>query len=130
MSISLLDIRGKTLAARPNREITFKLTNKGWEVKEAITVNRNTDGFEWCFNGKNMMHERVCFPWNIFKEISYSYWPNKIYKSFLTAQEDAKKYGGEVTECFYCEENNKTWFIQFNDFEKAAKYCEDLQVNK
>lgn len=120
-------IRDQEVMSRPEKHLKFKRENKGWEVSEAITVSRRSDGFNWSFNGKEMMHERVYFPWNIFKEISYQYWPERIYTDKKLAERDAKKYNGEVTECFYSDENNPTWFVLFTDFDLAAKYCEETQ---
>jgi hypothetical protein len=107
------------------KRIRHKLSRKGWEVSEAITVNRNTDGFDWCFNGKEMMHERTMFPWNIFKPMATHYWTAPTFTDRKLAQLAASKYGGEVTEEFYCDSENPAWFISFSDFDKATKFCEE-----
>lgn len=126
MSIELLVTRAKVLKRRTAPRQSFKQTRQGWEVAEAITVNRNTDGFEWNFNGRYMMHERVYFPFNVFKEISTLYWCQRTYTDKALAEIHAKQYGGEVREEFYCDPENPAWFVEFDDFDKAAKYCEEL----
>jgi len=112
-------------ATRKEKNIDFKLEKKGWEVGEAITISRRCDGFDWCFNGQEMMHERIFYPFNIFKDIVYTYWTRRSYTDKKLAKKMAKKYKGEVTEEFYCDPENPSWFISFDDFELAAKYCEE-----
>lgn len=111
------------------KRIIHKLTRKGWEVGEAITVNRYTDGFTWYFNGREMMHERTTFPWNIFKQITSIYWTAPSFTDKKTAKLSAKRSGGTVIEEFYCDSESPAWFLSFSDFDKAAKFCEEyLQV--
>ncbi len=123
----LSNLRGDILKTRDPKNLSFELKRDGWEVSEAITVNRNTDGFDWCFNGIYMMHERTYFPHSIFKEISSSYWCQRVYSDLQLAEKHAKKFGGEAMKCFYCDDNEPLWFIRFDDFDRAAKYCETIK---
>jgi hypothetical protein len=118
------------LALRTQRtepRIRHEVTRQGWEVSEAITVNRFTDGFTWMFNGREMMHERTTVPWNVFKPMTSVYWCARSYTDRSLAESHAEQFGGDVTEEFYCDEENPAWFLSFDDFDKAAKYCEEIQ---
>lgn len=107
------------------------------EIKNQIVVNRNTDGCDYFFRGIELMHERTKHSGRVrpktpaqrlhqvlFKPFS-SFWTIPVYNNLILAQEDAEKYGGEATECFYCDENNKVYFLSFSDMDKALRFCYD-----
>lgn len=97
-------------------------------------VNRTTDAFDWVFPQKNnleVFHERAYFPWSRFKKSTFSYWTNKLFNNINEAEKEAEKYGGKAVQSFYCDENNPTYFLSFNDFEKAARFVyNDLEIEK
>lgn len=112
-------------------EFKFSLT-----AENAISVNRKTDACDWFFNGIYVFHNRTYWGTNrnynkksladifhgVFQETRDSYWGNVTYTDKKLAEKEAKEFGGEVEEEFYCDEDNKTWFIIFDDFDNAARY--------
>lgn len=108
-------------------------------------ISRKMDACDWYFEhptkGKlNVCHNRTIWGAHrtkelhptpaqvfhgIYKEIRDIYWTNVIYTDKELGNKEAKQYGGELEECFYCDEDNLTYFIAFNDFDKMAGFMYD-----
>lgn len=81
------------------------------------------NGCDWEYKGIKLFHERTYFPWNVFKEITTNYWSETVYTNLDLAKQNAQKFNGDVEECFYCDENNKCWFLIFSDFDQTLKHA-------
>ena len=109
---------------------------------DQIHVNRKTDACNWKTpSGLQVFHERTYWGrvmnvsrskktlaeifHGVFNEVLSSYWSETVYADKKEAKSDAKKYGGAVEMCFYCDEKNPTWFLIFHDFDKAAQHAFD-----
>lgn len=124
-------------------KITFESFLEQVEARNPREINRRTDACDWFWGDVELCHERSRWglPRNLsdktpigmkisgfLKETLYSYWPNSFYTDFAKAEADAQKYGGKVIEEFYCDEDNKAWFVGFNDLDRVLKYCFDKLV--
>jgi hypothetical protein len=98
-------------------------------ARDAMHVNRLTDACNWYAGDVEVFLERAHFPWSPFKPMSVEYWPNVVYASLALAEREAVQYGGKVTECFYADPDNMTWFLRFDDFDKVAAYAEHYLKN-
>lgn len=62
---------------------------------------------------------------------SSEYWADGTYHDLNKATSDAQKYGARVCKDFYCDDNDLTFFLIFNDFNKVILYAyEQLLLNK
>lgn len=102
---------------------------------EPYQINRNTDSCNWVFDPANGLFDTANKLTHVFHERSYwgkcglstvEYWSEAIFTNKDKAEEQADKYGGHVMESFYCAEDNKTYFICFNNFDNAAKFSYDF----
>lgn len=122
----------------------FKKFCDSVEIKNPIQVNRKVDGCDYYFKDHYLFHERTegmkilgvnqtpaqLFH-NIFKEPTSVQWTNSCYTDIELAEKDAAQYGGKVIEDFYCDGDNKTWFVGFKDVDKALRFCFDkLGIDK
>lgn len=123
--------------------MTLKDFQKKIRAKNPSHINRTTDACNWFLGEIELFHERSWWGrpmelpqkptpaqlfYNILKEPRFSYWANSCYTSQTKAEQDGKKYDGKVVKDFYCDENNPTWFLSFNDLDKVIKYSYDKLV--
>lgn len=102
---------------------TLEDWKKSLRAINPIEVGRHNQGCDWTLpDGNIIMHGRTYFPWSPFKEITESYWTNPTFTNKSEAERLAGVYGGEATECFYCDPESPTYFVSFNDFDKACNY--------
>jgi hypothetical protein len=101
-------------------EFKSKLTAYG-----ATSISRTTDQCLWYVDGRQVFLERATFPWNIFEKSYVRYWSETVYADYSAAELDALCYGGRVEQCFYCDEDNPTWFLIFDDIDKASAHALD-----
>lgn len=115
------------------------------EIKDQIQVNRNTEGCCYWFKEHRLFHERTNWGapkpslWKtpaqklhgILTEPNTWQWTNSCYIDKQLAEKDAKQWGGYVQKDFYCEDENPTYFLAFEDNEKALRFCYDkLEIDK
>ena len=120
-------------------------------AKDPRVINRKTDACDWYFGHPSkgeieICHERTHWGmskaqtlhptpaqifYGIFNDINSSYWTNVIYTDKELGEREATQYGGELEECHYCDENNKSYFMVFNNFDKMAGFMYDkLEVSE
>lgn len=115
------------------------------EFKEKVIAdepkngNRSMDYCSWRLDGKHVLHERVY--WNsripshkatpaerfhfLTSKPRWQYWGAVTYADQALAKSDAKQYGAIIQKDFYCDDNNPTWFLIFDDLDKALSYTFD-----
>lgn len=108
-----------------------------------IHVNRKIDACDWAYEGKELFHNRTSWGrvnatsrlsqtpaqmfHGIFNGLRESYWAGLFTNKDL-AEIQSKKYGATVEEDFYCNEDNPTWFLIFDNFDKCAEFVYDELV--
>jgi hypothetical protein len=122
--------------------ITFEKFQEMVDIRNPIEVNRRgTMGCDWFFGKTHLAHERTYLhhPGKFktsgqlfsmaFKQIRSVYWIMESIQNKQIAEKSAAKYGGHVEMEFYCDENNPSWFLIFDDMDKMLRYCYDTLVN-
>lgn len=121
--------------------ITLEEFRAKLKASDQIQVNRKTDGCNWFYGKINLFHNRTHWGMNrklprvntpstifagIFSKPWDSYWAG-CFTDFNLAEETARKYGGEVEKDWYCDDNNPTWFLIFDDFDKVTKFVYEFE---
>jgi len=96
---------------------------------EGLHETRQTQVSVWRFNGLDVFYERAHFPHNVFKPISITHSSITIYTDLKLATQHAKNYVGEVCEDPYSEEDNRIYFLRFDDFDNATKFVFETNNN-
>lgn len=87
-----------------------------------IHESRLWQAFDYTVNGVTLFHERVYFPHNVFKPVTSEQWMPGVLPR-VEAEKLAKWYGGKAVEHFYAPEGSDSFFIAFNDNDKAIEFC-------
>ena len=97
--------------------------------EESIAINRHVSVCDYKYNGIYLFTERSYFPHNWFKPPVHT---QKFYQFVLKKEECdilASKFGAESIEHPYCNEDNKTYYLCFEDNDKAVTFCESQEFD-
>ncbi|MDE2022481.1 MAG: hypothetical protein KGI71_06235 [Patescibacteria group bacterium] len=100
----------------------MKLNLDKVECLNPRSLNRNTDGCDYFYEGKYLFHERSYFPWSIFEKSSHEQWFSGFVLTQAKANELAAKHGGHAHKCFYGEDGD--YFLLFTDSDKALAFVQ------
>ena len=98
------------------------------EARNPGHINRWTECCDWYFNEIELFHERSSWAQK-FGMTGLEYWSNSIYTVLSLAESDAKKFGAIIQKSWYCDDENPTWFLIFNDLDKVIEYSH-YQITK
>ena len=98
------------------------------EAKNPVNISRDVDSCDWFFGEIKLFHERSCWKPGL-RPMRVEYWGETIYTDKKLAKLDAKQYGAKVQKSWYCDDEFPTWFLIFNDLDRAVEYSFD-QINK